>query len=330
MDNSLLLQGKKVFVTGGTGFVGGYIIRYLLKEKASVIAMNGIQNDKSFFQDEQNQITWVDVHLLDPSNLLDILNEVDYIIHAASIVSFNSTRDELRKTNVEGTANLVNIALQANIQKFIFISSIAAIGVPEYGNYINENSKWSGEKGMSQYAISKYNAEQEVWRGYREGLNVIVLNPSVILGVGNFKRSSLTILDYVRKGVKYYPGGTFSSVDIRDVAQAVINTLTMPINGQRFIINASNLSFKDALTIMSVNLDVNPPSKSISKSTIKKLYYINKLFSVFSSKKNPLTKELIETLFSTYQYDNKKATEHLNLNFHTLEETMTWIKASKN
>lgn len=324
------LQGKKVFVTGGTGFVGGYIIQYLLKENAHIIAMNGIHNDKSFLKKENDAINWVDAHLLDPSHLLEILNEVDYIVHAASIVSFNSSRDELRNVNVEGTANLVNIALQANIKKFIFISSIAAIGTPEYGDMINENSKWTGEKGMSQYAISKYNAEQEVWRGYREGLNMVILNPSVIFGIGNFKRSSLTILNFIQKGIKYYPSGTFSSVDVRDVSQSVLNALQSDISGERFILNASSMSYQNALTIISENLNVSPPTKSISKPTLILLYYLKKLFSVFSSKKNTFTKGLINTLFTSYKYQNNKASETFGIQFISLRETMEWIKSNKN
>lgn len=323
------LQGKKVFVTGGTGFVGGYIIQALMKEGAQIVAMNGIQNDKSFLQNESDQIEWVDVHLLDPSQLSDVLQDVEYIVHAASIVSFNTSREELRAVNVEGTANLVNIALQSNIKKFVFISSIAALGIPEFGDQINENSKWTGEKGMSQYAISKYNAEQEVWRGFREGLDMVILNPSVIFGVGDFKRSSLSILNYIQKGVKFYPSGLFSSVDVRDVSQSVVNVLNLPITGERFILNASNLPFKDALTIISKQLNAAPPVKSISRPTVMVLYYIKKVFSIFSSKQNTLTKDLINTLFSTYQYQNAKAIEELNINFHSLEETMLWINSNQ-
>ncbi|KXX67997.1 NAD-dependent epimerase/dehydratase family protein [Flammeovirga sp. SJP92] len=323
------LLGKKVFVTGGTGFVGGYIIQALLKEGAQIVAMNGVQNDKSFLKNENDQIEWVDVHLLDPSQLSDVLKEVEYIVHAASIVSFNTSREELRAVNVEGTANLVNIALQSNIKKFIFISSIAALGIPEFGDQINEESKWTGEKGMSQYAISKYNAEQEVWRGYREGLDMVILNPSVIFGVGDFKRSSLSILNYIKEGVKFYPSGLFSSVDVRDVSQSVVNALRLPITGERFILNASNLPFKEALTIISKQLNVNPPVKSISRSTVMFLYYIKKIFSIFSSKQNALTKDLINTLFSTYQYQNIKAIEKLDIRFYSLEETMLWINSNQ-
>ncbi|MBD0403124.1 NAD-dependent epimerase/dehydratase family protein [Flammeovirga sp. EKP202] len=325
----MALLGKKVFVTGGTGFVGGYIIQALLKEGAQVVAMNGIQNDKSFLKNESDQIEWVDVHLLDPGKLSEVLQEVEYIVHAASIVSFNTSREELRAINVDGTANLVNIALQSNIKKFVFISSIAALGIPEFGDQINEESKWTGEKGMSQYAISKYNAEQEVWRGFREGLDMVILNPSVIFGVGDFKRSSLSILNYIKKGVKFYPSGLFSSVDVRDVSQGVVNVLNLPITGERFILNADNLPFREALSIISKQLNVNPPVKSISRSTVLFVYYIKKILSIFSSKQNALTKDLINTLFSSYQYQNTKAVEKLNINFHSLEETMLWINSKQ-
>ncbi|WP_170178539.1 NAD-dependent epimerase/dehydratase family protein [Flammeovirga pectinis] len=324
----MLLEGKKVFITGATGFVGGYILKSILQKGAHVIALNGKRNDKSFLGDDSKLVTWVDIDILDPNSLLEELKEIDYVIHTASIVSFNTTLDELRAVNVNGTANLVNISLQAGIKKFIHISSIAALGVPEYGNFINENSKWTGDKGMSAYAISKYNAEQEVWRGYREGLDIVVLNPSVILGVGNWDRSSLTIFKTIQKGVKYYPSGLFSSVDVRDVTAAVIKAIELPISGERFILNASNIPFKLALETISNGLNVEAPSKKISKTSVNFIYYAEKIFSVFTGKSSQLSKDLIKSLFSRYEYDNKKAQEQIKIPFISLNDTMKWVKES--
>ncbi|MBB6463723.1 NAD-dependent epimerase/dehydratase family protein [Flammeovirga kamogawensis] len=324
----MLLEGKKVFITGATGFVGGYILKSILQTGAHVIALNGKRNDKSFLGDDSKLVTWVDIDILDPNSLLEELKEIDYVIHTASIVSFNTTLDDLRAVNVNGTANLVNISLQAGVKKFIHISSIAALGVPEYGNFIDENSKWTGDKGMSAYAISKYNAEQEVWRGYREGLDVVVLNPSVILGVGDWNRSSLTIFKTIQKGVKYYPSGLFSSVDVRDVTTAVIKAIELPISGERYILNASNLPFKLALETISNGLNVKAPNKKISKSSVNFIYYIEKVFSIFTGKSSQLSKDLIKSLFSRYEYDNKKAQDQIKIPFISLNDTMKWVNES--
>ncbi|NLR92839.1 NAD-dependent epimerase/dehydratase family protein [Flammeovirga agarivorans] len=320
------LEGKNIFITGATGFVGGYITKALYEQKANIYALNGKQNDKSFLGDISNNITWLDVDLLDPNGLIEVLKDIEYVVHTASIVSFNNTLDELRAININGTANLVNISLQANVKKFIHISSIAALGNPEYGVNINENSKWSGDKGMSAYAISKYNAEQEVWRGYREGLDVVILNPSVILGVGDWNRSSLTIFKLLKSGVKYYPTGVFSSVDIRDVVTATLQSFNENISGERFILNAGSIPYKDALTIISNGLDVTPPTKQVSKSYVMFVYYLEKFISLISSRSRKLSKNLINTLFSPFVYENNKVIDSMNIQFKSLEETMNWVK----
>ncbi|OHX67326.1 NAD-dependent epimerase/dehydratase family protein [Flammeovirga pacifica] len=320
------LEGKKVFITGATGFVGGYITQALHQQKAQIIALKGKKNDTSLIDDIKDDIQWEDADILDPNTLQEILQGIDYVVHTASIVSFDKGIDELRAINVNGTANLVNMSLECGIKKFIHISSIAALGVPEYGNQIDENSKWTGDKGVSAYGISKYNSEQEVWRGYREGLDVVVLNPSVILGVGDFKRSSLTILGLIQKGVKYYPTGNFSSVDIRDVVTAVIKSFDDNINGERYILNAHSIPFQRALEIISRGFNVTPPKKKITKKISKLVYYLEGGIKLITRRKRKLSKDLLRTLYSKKEYKNAKAIKELQLQFRPLEETMQWVK----
>ncbi|ANQ50587.1 NAD-dependent epimerase/dehydratase family protein [Flammeovirga sp. MY04] len=324
------LEGKKVFITGATGFVGGYITRTLHQQKAKIIALKGRKNDTSFIEDIKDDIQWEEADILDPNTLKEALQGVDYIVHTASIVSFEKGLEELRSVNVDGTANLVNMALEANVEKFIHISSIAALGVPEFGNEIDENSKWTGEKGVSAYGISKYNAEQEVWRGYREGLKVVVLNPSVILGVGDFSRSSLAIFQTVKKGLKYYPTGFFSSVDIRDVVDAVVKVFDEQISGERFILNAHSIPYKKALELMADGLNVAPPKKKISKKLTQLASSFEGFISLFTGKQKKLTKDVVRTMYTQNVYKSDKAMSTLQLQFKPLEETMNWVKTHQN
>lgn len=215
-----------IFVTGANGLVGSFIVRQLLDKGESVRALKRETSDLSLIQAFEKQIEWIEGDLLDYDILNEALKDVDYVIHTAAIVSFDPNDfQDLYITNVEGTANLVNACLANSIKKICHLSSIAAIGKNNKEAKISELTKWENSEQNSHYAKSKYLAELEVWRGIEEGLNAVIVNPTIILGPGDWEKSSAKLFKQVWKHSSFYPNGFFHYVDVRDVSTICILSL---------------------------------------------------------------------------------------------------------
>jgi nucleoside-diphosphate-sugar epimerase len=178
----------KVLITGGTGFLGAYIIQELVEKGYTVRALRRTDKQPFFIPSHIfNKVEWVTGDILDVMSLSDAMEGMDTVIHAAAKVSFlPKEKAELYKINIEGTANVVNMALEKNIRRFVHISSVAAIGRTAKEEVVTEEKKWVQSRMNTYYAISKHYAEMEVWRGMGEGLDVIVVNPTTILGYGDW------------------------------------------------------------------------------------------------------------------------------------------------
>jgi dihydroflavonol-4-reductase len=245
-----------IFVTGGTGLVGSHLLYDLVRSGRTVRALkrkdSQISNVEKVFsyytrsyKELASRIEWVQADLMDIYSLLEVLEGVDYIYHCAAKVSFESKNEmEMMRSNVEGTANLVNAALSKNIKKFCHVSSIATLGRDEHGSLITENMFWKDSPEHSNYAISKYGAEREVWRAAEEGLNVVVVNPSLIVGGGNWQQSSSNMFSRAYKGIRFYTDGVSGFVDVRDVTTLMIRLTESEITNERFILNAENASYR--------------------------------------------------------------------------------------
>ena len=191
-----------ILVTGATGLVGSHLLLHLLQNGEEVRALyrnqENIQKTKALFQwknqsDLFEKINWFQGCITEIPSLEIAFQDIDYVYHCAAVISFNPNDEEiLRKANIEGTANIVNFCLAKNIKKLCYVSSIAALGdLQEHENIITEETEWNPEKPHSDYAITKYGAEMEVWRGQEEGLDSIVVNPGVILGPGFWQNAPL-------------------------------------------------------------------------------------------------------------------------------------------
>jgi len=245
-----------IFVTGGTGLVGSHLLYDLLRSGKQVRALkrkhsNLKQVEKvfSYYTSSSrhlfNQIEWVDADLLDIYSILKVLDGVEYIYHCAAMVSFEPKHQaEMMYSNVEGTTNLVNAALTKGIKKFCHVSSIATIGREEHNPIITESMFWKASPDHSNYALSKYAAEREVWRASEEGLNVVIVNPSLIIGGGNWQQSSSNMFSKAFKGIRFYTNGENGFVDVRDVSALMIKLMDSDISKQRFILNSENTSFR--------------------------------------------------------------------------------------
>ncbi len=315
------MSDEIVLVTGGTGFVGSYLLRYLLGKGYKVKALKRSSSPMHLVADIQEQIDWLEGDILDAPFLDIALKGVDLVFHVAAMISFNPAETkQMMKVNVEGTANVVNAALFNNIKKLVHVSSIAAIGRKEFQSHIDEKISWENSKMNSNYAISKFKAECEVWRAIQEGLHAVIVNPSVILGAGFWDSGSCKLFEKMWKGLKYYPQGGTGFVDVRDVAKVSLALMESDISGERYILNSENCSFRDFFTTAAIALKKTPPAKKANRFLIAVLWRLDWLSSKLFKTNPLLTKETIRTSKETYYYNNKKIINDLNFTFIPVNE----------
>ncbi|MDP4263447.1 MAG: SDR family NAD(P)-dependent oxidoreductase [Bacteroidota bacterium] len=297
-----------ILVTGGTGFLGSYIIKALVEKNYAVRAIRRSNNLPAYIPMEIfNKVEWVEGDVLDVVSLEDAMEGIDTVIHSAAIVSFSGREQKkMYKVNVEGTANTVNMALEKNTRRFVHISSIAAIGRNADGGHVNEEKKWEDNKLNTHYAKSKYKSELEVWRGISEGLNAVILNPSTILGYGDWNTGSSAIFKNVYNEFKWYTSGINGFVDVEDVAAAAILLMESDITAERFIINGDNWPFRKLMDTMADCFGKKKPSGQATPLMLNTAWRVEKIKSLFTGKKPLLTKESAKVATSKTWFDNDK------------------------
>ena len=314
---------KKVFVSGGTGFVGSYLIRQLLKKGYHVRALKRKNSPTQLLDDIKDQIEWVEGDINDFPSLSEYLQDINQVYHAAALISFNAKdRHKMLKVNVEGTENLVNLALEYGIEKFLHVSSIAALGRTEKTNKVNENSLWENSQLNSDYAISKFKAESEVWRGIQEGLSAVIVNPSLIMGSGFWHQGTNKLFQQIDKGLLFYTKGSSGFVDVRDVARASIQLMESDISGERYILNAQNLSYKDVFNLISENLKKQPPRIQASSWMLNLMWQFDSIKSSVLGVDAKFSKELIRSFETNFEYENNKIVKDLGFRFIPVEQTV--------
>lgn len=299
---------KKILITGGTGFLGAYIIKELIEKNYPVRAIRRSKNLPSYISNDVfDQVEWVDGDVLDVVSLEEAMEGIDSVIHAAAIVSFvKKDRTLMYEVNVNGTANVVNIALEKNIRRLVHISSVAALGRTANGGTVNEEKKWEESKVNTHYGKSKYRSELEVWRGISEGLSAVILNPSTFLGYGDWNSSSCAIFKNVYEEFKWYAPGINGFVDVQDVARATIALMESGINEQRFIINGENWAFKKLQDTIARHMDRKKPTRETTAAILDLAWRTEKLKSFFSGKRPLLTRDSAKVALSKTYFENKK------------------------
>ena len=314
-----------ILVTGGTGFLGSYILKHLVEKGYAVRALRR-SNKIPFWIPPQiiNKVEWVEGDVLDVVALQDAMQGVDKIIHSAAIVSFvKKDRREMYTINIEGTANVVNIALENNISKLVHVSSVAALGRTAGGGHVTEEKKWEESKVNTNYAKSKYKAELEVWRGIAEGLDAVIINPSTILGYGDWNSSSCAIFKSMYNEFPWYSGGINGFVDVDDVARAAIALMESDISEQRFIINGDTWPFKKLFDTMADCFGKKRPYKKTTPFLLNVGWRVEKLKSAFTGKRPLLTKESARIAQSQTWFENDKILQTLpEFSFTPLEESI--------
>lgn len=322
----------KVLITGANGLVGSAAIKRLLTNNCQVHALCRPNADMSLLAEVRDRITIVNGDIMDILLLRKILIDIDVVVHTAAVVSFNpKDRQRMYQTNVEGTTNIVNACLEAGVKQLLFVSSIAALGRPTNPNllkqvtHINESQKWEESSLNSHYAKSKYLAECEVWRGQAEGLNVAIVNPSVILGEGDWSRSSTQLFKYVHDENRFFTLGSLNYVDINDLTEVIYLLIKNQVSGERFIVNAGTITYKEFFEKVATAFNKKPPSMLIKPWMTEILWRIEALRSKLSGSSPLITKETAKSARTHFHYVNKKVQDKLNVSFTPLNETITRV-----
>jgi dihydroflavonol-4-reductase len=310
-----------ILVTGGTGLVGSHLLFDLCRSGEKVRAIkrstSNVEVVKKVFSYYTNNtvellknIEWVDANLLDVYALMDAMDGVTQVYHCAAMVSFEEKDEiEMLGVNLEGTANMVNAALAKGVKKLCHVSSVATIGNTENGEFANEETFWKSSPENSNYSISKYAAEREVWRAAAEGLDVVVVNPSLIVGAGNWQQSSSNMFSKGYKGIQFYTLGTSGFVDVRDVSALMIKLMNSEIKNERFLLNSENKSFQEFFDTMHQEFS-KPKSKiKAGKMLSSFAWRAEKIRSFITGERALITKETARSAHKFNQYSNKKIQE---------------------
>ena len=314
-----------VFVTGATGLLGSFICRELLKNGHSIRAVKRETSELTLIEDIANQIEWVNGDMNDTTFLMDALEGVDGVIHGAAIISFDKRdEDRMYKTNVQGTADLVNACLKKEVKNFVHISSVAALGRKAGQKFIDENDKWEGTEYDSIYARSKYLQELEVWRAAQEGLKVKIVNPSVVLGPGLWGSGSTSVFKYAYDSKTFHPEGTINFVDVRDVAEVCVKLLMSDINNERFVLNADTMLFKDFFKHVAGRFGKKAPTKPVPYWMLKVAVKLEFLRSRIMGQSALITSDTAKLSRMHYHFKNDKVKKALNFEFRPVNETLDW------
>lgn len=313
---------KTIFITGATGLLGSDLIKKLSQK---VINIKALYRSKVPFAN--SNIEWIKGDLFDAVLLEEMLNNVDEVYHCAAKVSFNPKEKKLLfKTNVEGTANIVNACINAGVKKLLHVSSVSALGRIRENTTINEAMQWSEETSNSIYGKSKYLAEMEVWRGIAEGLSAVIINPTIILGAGNWNNSSSEIFKTVYKEFPYYTDGVTGFVDVTDVTAAMIALMNSNITEERFIISAENISYKNLFDMIAAAFNKKPPHKKVTPFMAASIWRSEAVRSLFTGKAPFITKETARTALAKVYFDNSKLLKALpSFNYTSLKNSVERI-----
>ena len=323
-----------VFVTGATGLVGAHLLYDLLLKGYYVKALkrpnsNVFQVRKIFslYTDDVDslfrQIEWIDGDLLDYKSMSDIIWGCSQVYHAAAVVSFNHTeKAEMMLINVGGTANIVNVCLDRQIP-LCHVSSIGALGRGDGDSLITENDLWQSSVERSAYSCSKYKGEMEVWRGIAEGLQATIVNPAVILGPGDWTKSSLKFFPNVYKGMRFHTPGITAFVDVRDVTRCMLQLMEQKCFGERYILSSGELSYRELFNRIADGLHVKRPSVTAQPWMLNIGWRLSWLFEKLTGKNPALTKETAHSAFQQIRFSNEKITKTLGYKFLSLEECVS-------
>jgi len=316
-----------ILVTGGSGLVGSHLLFNLVNSGKRVRALkrenSSVRLTKKIFgyysvnpEMLLNSIEWVNGDITDIHSLYDAMDSIDQVYHVAAMVSFHSCdRREMMKINIDGTANVVNACLYKNIRKICHVSSIATLGRADNDDVTDEETHWKNSAKNSAYSISKYGAEREVWRGTVEGLPAVIVNPSVIIGPGDWNKGSSQLFKQVWDGLKFYTDGVNGYIDVRDVAKAMIILMESDKLNSRYIVSSENIDYLKLFKMIAEGFNKKVPTLKATPFLSQLAWRAEKFRSSITGIKPLITKETARTAFQKYFYSNEKIKKEFGFEF---------------
>ena len=310
-----------ILVTGGSGLVGTELIKQLLAQGKKVKA---IYNKTPLADFDNENLYPVNCDILDVIRLQEIMVGITHVYHCAAIVSFNKKNiDQLYAVNINGTTNVVNTSTAAGVKKLMHVSSASALGRLKGAQYVTEEIMWTEEDNRNIYGKSKFLAEMEVWRGIGEGLQAIIVNPSVILGGYNWNTGSTKIFKTAFEEFPWFTEGVTGFVDVRDVTKAMILLMESEIINQRFILNSENVSYKNVFTEIAAGFGKKPPYKKVTPFIAGLIWRMEALKSYLTGKEHLLNKETANKALTKVYFDNTKIKKSIpGFVFRPIKETI--------
>ncbi|MDO7742517.1 MAG: NAD-dependent epimerase/dehydratase family protein [Pedobacter sp.] len=311
-----------ILVTGATGFLGSELISQLIPQGKKLRALKRDNSVIPSLLKDNPLIDWVVADINDVATLEDVFEDITQVYHCAALVSFNpKDKTELLKVNIEGTSNIVNLCT-AYHARLIHVSSVAALGEPKKGKQITENDYWEYDAKAHSYAISKYEGEMEVWRGIAEGLDAVIVNPSVIIGANAGFKGSGAIFKLVKDGLSFYTKGATGIVDVEDVAKSMIALMDSEITGERFTISSENYHYEQFFAEIAKGFGIAAPAKEAKPWMLGIAWRAAKLASFFTGKVASLTSDAARSSLNTSYYNNDKIINTIDIKFKPLQQSI--------
>ena len=319
-----------ILVTGGTGLVGSHLLYKLALNTNSIKAiyrensnLNAVKNVFSYYsinsEELFNKIEWVKADITDILELKSVFENITKVYHCAALISFDSRDyEKMHRINIEGTTNIVNFCIDNKVRKLCFVSSIATLDKSVNSDIINESSEWVSNKNKSDYAITKHGAEMEVWRASQEGVEVIIINPGVILGAGFWNSGTGELFSKINKGFNFYSEGITGYVTVTDVVKSMINLMDSSIKNDQFVLVAENLSFKTVFSEIAIAFGKKKPKIKITKFISAVFWRVDKFRSFITNRKPILTKKLAQSLHTKRYYSSDKIINTLDFKFENI------------
>ena len=300
-------KGDSIFITGATGLVGAQFIRKLLGEGYRVVALRRKEVPDPWLKEIDDQIEWRLGDINDVQSLLEAMNGCQHVIHAAAMISFLPKRRQLMmETNIQGTANMINVALELKMASFVHVSSVSSLGRYKMDGIIDESKQWKDHKQNTGYAISKYKAELEAYRGFHEGLNVLIVNPATVIGYSDWTRGSSRMFQLAYKGNKFAPKGRMGFIMVEDVVDLTLKLLKRKCFGERFILTAEQHSFTDILGMVAKGFNKRPPMLTVTPFLAGFAWRMHAVQSWFTGLEPGISKETARYTQYDYHYSNAK------------------------
>ena len=325
-NNNAASGDSMILVTGATGLVGTHLLKALVLKGCRIKALYRTSVPQ---YDGAEKIEWVQGDILDIVSLEVAMQGVKQVYHCAGMVSFDpKQKGVLNKTNIEGTANVVNACLNSGVNKLLFVSSVSALGRIRENEPITEKMNWTKETSNSEYGKTKFYAEMEVWRGVGEGLNAVVVNPVIILGASDWNKGSAAIFKNVYNEFPWYSEGVTGWIDIKDVVKAMILLMETNISSERFILSAENIGYRELFNIIANEFGKKRPAKKVTPFLAGLVWRMEALKAFFTNTNPLLTKETAATAQAKVYFDNSKLFQHLpQFKYSPIKESIARISA---